>query len=266
MSRSKGNVCKQARLALKELAIVGCVMLSLGCGVSWKDYKLGLVTGRQLDVRPDGRPGRIAVVELEDRNPAEKGGDMLCALPGVLYCSKLRTKQPEFGKCLVSELRKSQLLNGVDYYDQRAGFDFGHWDGVATDRGNYSLILSGDLYHDKFSETTISYGVSILGMVVLSLMGLPNGHESREVFFEVTAVHPTRPDQILLRETVQFEGSQLRGVYYGSRDGISGSCPVDQLQPRFLEIRRKVEEILRVQQGSPSAFPTNGNQKGGLQQ
>lgn len=172
---------------------------------------------------------RVAVVELENQSPGKEifGGGAIF-LPGVLYAKRV-TDYPStnFGSCVASELRASELFSEVTYVP--------NWGMGPETFHKYDAIVSGGLKHDRRTHYATAYGISFL-FAFPALYGAPIGWEDREASFEIWATRTNSPSQIILLKTVSFvEPSVWYGLYSGEQP--RSSCPTESLQTSLLEFR-----------------------------
>lgn len=198
-------------------------------------------------------PLKVAVVELEDNNPAgfEYPTPFGCPalIPGFFYGTcKVKYRPTSFGKCLAKELKHGKVYQSVDYYQ--------NWEEISTTHQNYDLILSGRLNHDRVTELWFLYGLSLPGDI-LWLVGFPANSLSREVSFEVDAFTPTQPRSVLMTEKISFDESSLFGIWYHHgkhfsnlgrgdyvrEDPADDFCTTEYLQPQYLSLRQKLKEL-----------------------
>lgn len=204
-------------------------------------------------------PLKVAVVELEDGSVGEGfvyPGNMGNALiPGYIYATKiLKFHQTQFGMCLASELKSSRMFATVDYHP--------NWENLVEKFMTYDLILTGRLHYDSVEVRDMWYGLS-LGGAFLALAGLPFESFSREVAFDIVAIKPLQPDELLWKEQVKFEDVTWRGFYYGglaqfkaddnqalagtahNEKGNTDFCTTEFLRPQFLSLRKSLSAALK---------------------
>lgn len=238
----------QACSLLMMLLLFSLLTVMTACGVTREVYKPNPPDANALPLQM-----KIAVIELDDRNPDTRSGSGLCLIPGVLYCAgpSSFSNPTAFASCLASDLRSSGFFDTVDYYTG--------WDEISKSFTSYALVLTGDLRHDTVAETQTAYGLSALGIYVY-WMGVPGKKFTREASFDITGFPANHPDKVILRETINFEESLIGGAYYGPtiqeqrtamdsygpENLIFSSCPTEKLRPHFLKIRQKTVEFLQA--------------------
>jgi hypothetical protein len=188
------------------MVIPATLSVTVGCG-----FKERIYIPNPPDQNFKSTSLRVAVIELEDRNPTAKvrtfGALGFADVPGVLYATETDVGNPtQFGKCLAAELKSAQLFSQVDYFPT--------WEKMTTGYTEYDLVVTGVLNHDTVVGTKTSYGLGPSG-VLFMFLGLPWGSDSRDVEFQIYAFHPRKPWAHAWQHKVSFKDYNLYGLYYG---------------------------------------------------
>ena len=152
---------------------------------------------------------RIAVVELEDRNPEDEKASglkaLLIQLPLVPYVSfpPWHYVTP-IASCLADELRESGVFAHVDYFES--------WGSDPRQFSEYDVLVTGTLVRNGVSHTMTAYGLGSVG-VYLWLLGIPVGFLDREVVFDIDMIDPKFPYSPTLVKSIQFQQRKWVNFY-----------------------------------------------------
>jgi len=156
----------------------------------------------------------------------------------VLYEKTSESTSPSFfGKCLEKDLEASKMFTSVDFFPT--------WDPLAEKFQKYDIIIGGSLENDKRPVYHSLYGLSSPIGILLSFI-LPTKFVHREVSFEVNAIVPTMPYEEFWKEIISFVEPARSASLFGQHS-ISefDHCPTENLQPKFLEIRKSLTQAIR---------------------
>ena len=217
------NLCIP-RLAFILSIVIAHVSLS-GC-LGTRDWQYPPAsTGTYINKKPERPiPARVAVLPFEDlRGNTVKEEYWKVAVPLIPY-GETKYDRPEtaeepepvdvvrfnpsmdFAQATASEIEKAGVFSSVTFAKEG--------DLPPTD-----LVLRGRLKSTEWNRSITTYLLGPVG-TVFWILGLPMGNTVTKLELDLGLTSVAKPSKVLWSMSMEFEGKQLDGPYYGLKDAV----------------------------------------------
>jgi len=231
-----------SRLCGRILLIVVMVLLS-GC-LGNRDWQYPPSTsGSYLEAKADlVAPVKAIILPLEDlRGQGVKEEYWKAAIPLVPYGDAMyerpeTAKNPEevdvvrfdpphdFAKAIAAELSQAGIFSSVTYVQD-------------AQQGHADVVFRGRLHSTEWKRRLYSYLFAPVG-AVFWFLGLPMSETTTHLEFDLRLTPVNDPNKVLWNMTMDYEGSQKDGPYYGLETAAE-SYPValqEALKPAIADL------------------------------
>lgn len=143
-----------------------------------------------------------------------------------------------FERCLMEELSASNAFKEVKYIV---------WEDLRAEWKTYDVVITGTNYYDEHWQYTNPL------FCLLGLLGLPCGVENREASMAIDVAFTDRPAMPFMQETIALSvPTKPKGIlWFYEHPRIYSRCPSEDLQPLFLQFRKKMQEKVQAEFAKP---------------
>jgi len=222
------------------LILIGMLTGCLG-NRDW-EYPPG-TPGKFLDLKASHSfPSHVLVLPFNDlRGNEVQEGYWKAAIPLVPYGETIyerpeKIKLPEqvdevhfdpsrdFAKATASELQEAGIFSSVTFAETLGS-------------SSPDLVLHGRIHSTKWERAITTYLLGPLGPVFW-ILGLPMGETTTMVEMDLSLTSPEDPSNVIWGMSMEFEGKQLDGPYYGLKDAVQSypEAIQDALKPAILNL------------------------------